>query len=867
MPLTPRQKTNAGFGLAMLAFAVIGTASYVFFDRLVGVSVAVRRLEDVNDVLAELTGRIAEAEARSRAYVLTGDRRQVTVYRSVVRRLPGALRRLEDVVADDPSRASLTRQLGPLLQRRIAHFALTLPARDRGAPGPEIARLVSEGVALTDSVQSVSRLLAVSRERQLGAKMAESEIHYGWAPVVILLATLAGLLIVALAMVAVNRDLAAREKSSAALQEAEERHRAVLEGLGEGVFVQEASGRITEANAAAQRILGVTGDELVGRHVTEVPWQTLREDGSPLPPEERPASVSLRTGEPVRNAVIGALRPDGRLAWLLVNVRPMTYAADGSLTAVVSSFADISRRKEAEQAVRENQARLQDFLDAAHDLIVTAGPDGRLQYVNRAWEGALGVRAVDALGRSLFDFLEAACHDRFHEAFRRMLAGETVEDLEATFVGPGGRRVTVLGSSNCRFEDDRPVAIRSVFRDVSEIKRTQEALVRARDEAEDANRAKSAFLANMSHELRTPLNSVIGFAGVLLKNRAGNLRAEDTDFLGRIHENGKHLLGLINSILDLSKVEAGKFELEVGPVDLRRLVDEALGLVAGQAKPGVRVAADVPATVRPLSADAGKLKQVVVNLLGNALKFTEQGSVTVRVAVDAVTGEAEYLEVCDTGIGIPADRQAAIFEAFQQADTGTARRFGGTGLGLTISRTLAQLMGFRLEVESAEGAGSAFRVVFGAARAQPGPAAPAPAAPAAESVEADLRDALVLVIEDDEEARQLLARQIAELGPRTIEAASGGEGLRLARAERPDVVTVDLLMPGLTGWDVIRTLRADPGLRDIPAVVVSSVARERGATVPGAADLLNKPVDREELLTVLRRHLRGAAQRRAARDR
>jgi PAS domain S-box-containing protein len=987
--LTPRQKTNAGFAVAVIAFLVIGAAAYAFIDRLVGVSQAAGRLADLDYALDGLTGRIAEAEARSRAFVLTGDARQLTIYRSVVQELPGALERLGAAVADNPARAALARRIVPLVERRIEHLAATLAARDRGAGAAEIARRVAEGVALTDSIRAVTRLIEVSRERQLGAQLAESEIRYGWAPAVIVGATLAGLVIVLLATVAVNRDLSARERAAAALREAqerarvvlntvvdgiiaiddhgtiegmnpaaerlfgwteaetvgrnvsvlmpepyaaehdgylarylatgdarvigrtrevtglrrdgstfamelalgevrldgrrlftgilrdvterralesglrasEERYRAVVEGLGEGVFVVEASGHVVEANAAAERILGVTRQELVGPHITEMPWRTVREDGSPLPPEERPAAVCLRTGRPVRNAVFGVLRPDGRLAWLLVNVHPMAYASDGTPTAVVSSFADISRRKEAEIAVRENQARLQDFLDNAHDFIISTGPDGRLQYVNRSWQEALGVRAVDALGRDLFEFIDPASSESCRAAFARVLAGETVSDIEATFIARDGRRVTVYGSSNCRFEDGRPVATRGVFRDITEIKRSQRALELARDEAERANRAKSAFLANMSHELRTPLNSVIGFAGVLLKNRAGNLREEDTDFLTRIHENGKHLLGLINSVLDLSKVEAGRVELEIGAVDLGRVVDDALALVAGQARPGVRVAAEVPAGVKPVSGDAGKLTQVAVNLLGNALKFTEEGSVTVRVAADPATGEAEYLEVRDTGIGIPADRQSAIFEAFQQADTSTARRFGGTGLGLTISRTLVELMGYRLEVESEEGQGSAFRVVFRSAPSRPAAAAPAGAAEP-EPEDADLRSGLVLVIDDDADARQLLARQIEELGPRTVVAASGGEGLRLARTERPDVVTVDLLMSGLNGWDVVRTMRADPELRDIPAVVVSVVARERGPTVPGAADLLNKPVDRDELLAALRRHLRGTAPRR-----
>jgi two-component system sensor histidine kinase/response regulator len=989
--LTPRHKTNAGFAVAILAFLVIGAAAYAFIDRLVGVSEAMNRLAAVNSALDGLTGRIAEAEARSRAYVLTGDPRQLALHRSTVQEIPGAMERLRAAVADDPARAALGRRLVPLVQQRVEHLASTLAARARGASAAEIARRVAEGVTLTDSILAVARLIEASRERQLGSQMAESEIHYGWAPTVILAATLGGLVIVLLAMVAVNRDLSVRERAAAALREAQERarvvlntvvdgiiaiddhgaiegmnpaaeqlfgwteaealgrnvkmlmpepyasehdgylarhlatgearvigqtrellglrhdgstftmelalgelrldgrrlftgvvrdvterraleaglrasqerYRAVVEGLGEGVFVQEASGHIVEANAAAERILGMTREELVGPHVTEMPWHTLHEDGSPLPHEERPAAVCLRTGQPVRNAVIGALRPDGRLAWLLVNVRPLRYGPDGKPTAVVSSFSDISRRKEAETVVRENQARLQDFLDNAHDFIVSTGPDGRLQYVNRAWQEALGLRAVDVLGRDLFEFLDAGCAEACRAAFDRVLAGETVSDLEATFIARDGRRVTVYGSSNCRFEDGRPVAMRGVFRDITEIRRSQEAMERARDEAERANRAKSAFLANMSHELRTPLNSVIGFAGVLLKNRAGNLRAEDLEFLSRIHDNGRHLLDLINSILDLSKVEAGKVELELGPVPLDRLVEEALGLVAGQAPPGVRLRAEVPAGLPPVTGDHGKLKQVVVNLLANALKFTERGSVTVRVAADPLTGEPDYLEVRDTGIGIPADRQAAIFEAFQQADTSTARRFGGTGLGLTISRSLVQLMGYRVELESEEGRGSAFRVVFRSAPAPTRAAAPreAAAAPPERPESTDLGSGLVLVIDDDANVRQVLARQIAAMGPRTIVAGAGAEGLRLARTERPDLVTVDLLMPGMTGWDVVRAMKADPELHDIPVVVVSAVADERGGTVPGAADLLNKPVDRDALLAVLRRHLRGAAPR------
>ncbi len=229
--------------------------------------------------------------------------------------------------------------------------------------------------------------------------------------------------------------------------------------------------------------------------------------------------------------------------------------------------------------------------------------------------------------------------------------------------------------------------------------------------AEAASTAKSEFLANMSHELRTPLNSVIGFASILLKNKAGTLQTSDLAYLERIQANGKHLLGLIDQVLDLSKVEAGEMKMTIAPVDLDRLIRETLDQMKGNVgdRP-ITLQAQVPGGLSAVNTDADKLKQVMINLLGNALKFTERGTVTVRVAVDEAPRRPARIDVIDTGIGIPVERHDAIFEAFQQVESSASRKYGGTGLGLTISRSLCRLLGYRLRVESEVGRGSTFSI-------------------------------------------------------------------------------------------------------------------------------------------------------------
>jgi len=403
-----------------------------------------------------------------------------------------------------------------------------------------------------------------------------------------------------------------------------------------------------------------------------------------------------------------------------------------------------------------------------------------------------------------------------------------------------------------------------------------------------ANKAKSDFLASMSHELRTPLNSVIGFTNILLKNKDAHLNEKDVGYLQRVLSNGKHLLELINEVLDLAKIEAGRMDLIIEQVDLGKLVVETVQQLEGQAKVkegAVALVADVPPELNTVETDSAKLKQVIINLVGNALKFTHEGSVTVRLDVGSDGRTPVAIAVVDTGIGIPEDRLNAIFEAFQQAEAGTSRKYGGTGLGLAISRSICLLMGYDLIVESDVGKGSTFSIVMGerakkvtwAQQAEAEPAAAVAAAPSGEgapaAVEAAgaaaagaatargapapprLRDFKVLIIDDEKDSRDLMAHYLEDFGCRVYTATNGEQGLAVAREFRPDLITLDLMMPGMTGWEVLKVLKADRELRQIPVVVVSIVAAEGRGRLLGAVDLITKPFEREDLLRVLWRNL------------
>jgi signal transduction histidine kinase/CheY-like chemotaxis protein len=392
----------------------------------------------------------------------------------------------------------------------------------------------------------------------------------------------------------------------------------------------------------------------------------------------------------------------------------------------------------------------------------------------------------------------------------------------------------------------------------------------AKEAAEQANRTKSAFLANMSHELRTPLNAIIGYSEMLQEEAEDSGNTEAVPDLRKIHGAGKHLLALINDILDLSKIEAGKMELFLETFEVRHLVDEVRSTIHPMIeKNGNVLELDCPADVDGMHADVTRVRQILLNLLSNASKFTEGGTVRLQVRrEEADDGDTVVFRVTDTGIGMTEEQLGKLFQAFSQADASTSRKYGGTGLGLVICRRFAQMMGGDVSVESTMGEGSIFTVRLPARVKRPVKEATivpttaaalglttahaAPEDPSAPS------KGTVLVIDDDPNACELMVRSLSKEGFRVLTATEGVDGLRLAREFHPHVITLDVLMPGMDGWSVLRELKADPKLSAIPVIMITMADDRSTGYALGASDYLTKPIDRERLAASVRRYRQGS---------
>jgi PAS domain S-box-containing protein len=665
------------------------------------------------------------------------------------------------------------------------------------------------------------------------------------------------------------------KERTAQLRESEERFRLLVADVKDyAIIMLDPQGRVVTWNEGVQRLKGYAEAEIVGQ-----PMERF------YPPEDVAAGKTARLL--AQAAAEGRcedegwrVRQDGTRFYADVILTALRNQA-GELVGFAKITRDISERKQAEAQLRMQVAAL----DSAANAIVITDRDTTIRWVNRAFSTLTGYSAEEVVGQTP-KLLNSGMQDA--EFYRRMYQtilagsvwhGELVNRYKGGRLGAEEMTITPL-----RGDDGAIQHFIAIKQDITERKRAEQEILdlnaslerrvaeRTR-QLEEANRAKSDFLANMSHELRTPLNAIIGFSEMLKDSMLGEMDARQRDFVADIFDAGTHLLSLINDILDLSKIEAGMLQLDAEAVDVPALLMASTQIVKEKALAHrIRLDTRLDPGLGSMLADARKLKQIVYNLLSNAVKFTPAGGAVklsarrctrAEVAFDGAMparlialppgGDEEFLAITveDTGVGIAETNLAKLFEPFTQVDSSLTRRQGGTGLGLSLVRRLAELHGGTVGVASRPGAGSRFSVWLPyratVAAGQKGGTAPAVTALSRLAPQVPL----ALVVEDDDRMADLITTQLRAEGFEVMRAATAEEALVRAAKRKPQLITLDIFLPAMDGWEFMRRLKAEPKLADTAVVIITiSPDLERGLAL-GARRVLHKPFAREELVAAL----------------
>jgi PAS domain S-box-containing protein len=661
-------------------------------------------------------------------------------------------------------------------------------------------------------------------------------------------------------------NISARRRAEQALRESEDRYRDLVENGGLLVGTHDAKGRILSMNQEALRFFGAKdASAAAGRNLVDL-----------LAPDARDAFnhyLGRVLGSGHAHGIMKVLTAEGEEKFIEYN---NSLRREGLAQPLVRCLGrDVTERRRASAALEESEGRLRALFENSAVGFYRSTPDGRILLANPTMVRMLGYEsAVELLAQNIEspDFLPQYPRQEFR---RRIEADGEIRGFEACWTRRDSTIIWVRESARLvRAQDGTPLYYDGVIEDVTERKRTEEELLKAKEAAEAASRAKSEFVANMSHEIRTPINGILGMTELALDT---DLTGEQREYLGMVKSSADALLAVIGDILDFSRIEAGKLIFDVIEFSLQACLEQAIQSLAFQAEEkGLSLRCDVgPEVPAVVAGDPLRLRQVLVNLLGNAIKFTDHGEVALSVESESRDQETVRLHfvVRDTGIGIPAEKRKLIFEAFSQGDGSTTRKYGGSGLGLTISSRLVQMMEGRIWVESALGHGAAFHFTagFGAAAAVTSagqrssrPNEAAEPAPYREKEERMIPRGFRILLAEDNPVNERLARRLLEKrGHVVVVAANGREALARLDEGSFDVVLMDVQMPQMDGLEATAAIRARERVsgRHLPIIAMTAHAmkgdREKCLSA-GMDDYLPKPVRKEELCTVIEAAVRAA---------
>ena len=853
-PFAGLPSSPLAYTLLVLAITAAGW-NFAASDAARGEQARQRELISRSD---RLLSTMKDLETGMRGYALTGKPEYLEPYADALKRIGDEVTYLDALDRTSGDRAAVA--LAPVLkliddERAFSNRVVTA-RRNQNFDAAAALVATGEGKRLMDAI----RVATAAADRHANEALAESDrrdrLRYvSLSAFSLLCATLAVALLARLALV--------RRRES-------QRSRGLFEGVlanaPVGLGFLDGDLKIRHMN----RALATMSERGFGADLGAPIWTLL-----PRLEEQLTSLLEAARDHGLVSADVPVSVPSesapGGMRHFRMSFYPLRQDAGPAAVGVGIVVADVTTTALSEAQVRAGEALLRTVLDTLPvGVLIAEAPSGRITGHNARAEAILGHGVLPAQSNE-----GPARWVGFHEDGRPVeppewplikvvREGEPQSELEVDYQrGDGSRAWISFAGAPMQDADGKLVGGVVVVSDIDARKRSEHVLAAAKEAAEEANRAKSEFLANMSHELRTPLSAVIGYSEMLQEEMEDQGQADLLPDMRKIEANARHLLGLINDVLDLSKIESGKMEVFAESFSVETVLREVAATVRNLVgKKSNRLDLRLEPELGAMRSDVTKVKQILLNLLGNAAKFTENGTITLsalRLAGDG-TGDWLVFRVADTGIGMTEEQLGKLFQRFQQADSSTTRRFGGTGLGLSISKAFSAMLGGDLSVDSAPGQGSTFTIYLPVDVPEPqamdgGDDGSSDTSEDSESATIGSQGT-VLVIDDDPAQRDLMGRFLQREGFGAALAADGDTGLRLAGDLRPRAILLDVTRPGIDGWSVLSALKSDPAVAEIPVIMVTFLDERGLATSLGAADYVMKPVKWDRFRQVMDRFRR-----------
>ncbi|MBN1573895.1 MAG: PAS domain S-box protein [Deltaproteobacteria bacterium] len=621
----------------------------------------------------------------------------------------------------------------------------------------------------------------------------------------------------------IGRDITERKRMFDKIKEVQQQQKALLDSIPDMAWLKDKESRFISVNQPFGRSCNVSPEDLIGKTDLDVWPRDLAERYISDDLHVMKSREIKRVEEPLEKF-------DGTRTWIETIKAPI-FDDNGEVVGTVGVARDVTERRQIEEKLRENEERYRSLVENLNDVVFNVDLDGNFTYLSPVIEQISGYKAEDFIGKSSANFIHPEDLPGFYEMLKNGMEKKK-ESYEFRGIDKNGATRYMSASGRILKKDGKPVGITGIMTDVTDSRTMREELKAAKMRAEESNRAKSEFLANMSHEIRTPMNAILGFSELLLDE---NLTEEQRENVRTIYESGNILLTLINDILDLSKIESGKAEINEEVFYLLDLLNNTIALFNLKAEEkGLELNLEIDKDISSqIISDPDKIRQIIINLVGNAVKFSDAGKIDVSVMMGGKDDKKDQLTVSvkDTGIGIPPEKIDAIFEPFSQADASTTRRYGGTGLGLSITKKLVELLGGEIKVSSEVGKGSAFTFSV---------PVNTPIVDDKETESAVSKK--VLIIEDEPSTLKLYKKYLQKGGFQVISSRLGKDALPLAEEHLPAIIILDLLLPDTVGWEVLRKLKKNEKTSDIPVIVVSVLPEKDRAMSLGAIDYVEKPI-------------------------